>query len=84
MLILEVGESQFETVTPSDVYDIASLIVSELAYLHEQLKQLQSPRKVYNPGRKLPSHVYQRTGILEKQLTDLLKRVEKKPGWLQK
>ena len=84
MLILEAGESQFATVTPSDVYDIASLIVSELAYLNEQIKEVQSPRKIYNPGRKLPSHVYQRAGILEKQLIDLLKRVEKKPGWLQK
>lgn len=84
MLILEAGESQFETVTPSDVYDIASLIVSELAYLNEQLKEVQSPRKIYNPGRKLLSHVYQRAGILEKQLIDLLKWVEEKPDWLRK
>ena len=83
MLILESSESQFESVAPSDVFDIASLVVSELAYLHEQLDGAQAPHEVYYPGRKLPSHVYQRAGILESQLINLLKQVEQKPDWLR-
>ncbi|MCK5433019.1 MAG: hypothetical protein KAJ03_09755, partial [Gammaproteobacteria bacterium] len=84
MLTLKSSESQFDTVTPSDVYDIASLVVSELAYLYAQMEEAQPPYEVYNPGRKLPSHVYQRAGILEKQLIDLQQRVNKTPNWLKK
>ena len=84
MLILKSSESQIDTVTPSDVYDIASLVVSELAYLYAQMDEAQPPYDVYNPGRKLPSHAYQRAGVLEKQLIDLQKRVNNNPNWLKK
>ena len=84
MLTLKSSESQIETVIPSDVYDIASLVVSGLAYLYAQMEEAQPPYEVYNPGRKFPSHVYQRAGILEKQLIDLKKRVNKNPNWLKK
>ncbi|MFQ5927298.1 MAG: hypothetical protein ACE5MH_07680 [Terriglobia bacterium] len=68
-------------VDPSDVYDIAILIVSELAYLHAQLKHTEPPLEEYEPGLKLPAHVYQRAGLLLRQLTNLETRVAANPNW---
>ncbi len=68
MLSLNVNKVGLALIAPSDVYDMASLLVSELAYLHTQFPEAIPPRAVYDPGRKFPSHVYQRVGILEKQL----------------
>lgn len=84
MLTLETDENHFEEITPSDVYDLAALVVSELSYLHAQLENAQPHREIYYPGRKFPSHVYQRAGILEKQLTELERRVKENPAWLRK
>lgn len=72
-----------EVVEPSEVYDIASLVVSELAFFHSQLREAKPQRKVYYPGRKFPAHVYQRVGILEAQLVKLKKHVEVHPNWLK-
>ncbi len=83
MLDLKVHEDRVEYVEPSDVYDIAALLVSELAYLHTRRRDATPPRKVYNPGRKLPSHVYQRLGILCRQMAALEKKVEENPDWLE-
>lgn len=65
-----------EEMSPSDVYDLATLLVSELAYLHAQIPGAERPVSTYDPGRKFPSHVYQRVGILQKQLKLLLERAE--------
>jgi len=83
MLELASSPSSLEEKTPSDVYDIASLLVSELAYLHQQVKQLEPPQPVYYPGRKLPADVYQRAGILDAQMATLLKQVKAAPNWLR-
>jgi hypothetical protein len=72
-----------DTVTPSDVYDIASLIVSELSFLHSHLEGVLAPPDAYYPGRKVPSDVYQRAGLLEALLIDLQALVETSPSWLQ-
>jgi hypothetical protein len=82
MLDIEVDDSQVDQTEPSDVYDIASLLVSELAYLHGQRPGALPPRKVYPPGRKLPSHVYQRIGILCGQIETLVEKVEENPNFL--
>ena len=71
------------TIGPSDVYSMATLLVSELTYLHMQVDDFEPPIRTYYPGSKLPSHVYQRVGILEAQLTELEKRVGLTPDWLQ-
>ena len=84
--VLELGElddAAIARVAPSDVYDIASLVVSELAYLHAGLPDAQPPRKVYDPGRKFPSDVFQRVGILEQQLARLASLVDQNPHWLK-
>ncbi len=83
MARLRSRETDLESITPSDVYDIASLIVSELAYLHSQLKGARRPRGAYDPGRKFPSHVFQRVGILEAQLIRLEELVAGRPDWLR-
>ena len=82
VLDLKVGAERLEDVTPSDVYDIATLLVSELAYLHSHLKDAEPPHEAYYPGRKFPSHVYQRVGILEAQLLELQRWVDETPNWL--
>ncbi len=81
-LELKVSKSSVDKVVPSDVYDIASLLVSELAYIHSHVPNAAPPVEIYHPGRKFPSHVYQRAGILERQLTELQKQVERAPGQL--
>lgn len=83
--ILSEGESEenFIDVTPGDVYNLASLIVSELAYLNRLIGHNQ-PFRSYYPGLKFPSHVYQRVGILERQLNEILAQVKLHPRWLKK
>ena len=44
ILTLRISEADMAEATPSDVFDIASLVVSELAYLHAQLPDAQPPR----------------------------------------
>ena len=82
VLELNAEEADFAQAEPSDVYDVASLLVSELDFLHSHLDGARPPREVYYVGRKFPSHVYQRVGILEQQLIQLEERVVKKPDWL--
>ncbi len=69
-------------VRPSDVYDMATLLVSDLAYLHAQVKDARPPGIVPFPGRKFPSDVYQETGILRAQLIALEQLVLANPHWL--
>lgn len=82
LLELQVDEKLIQQAEPSDVFDIASLVVSELSYLHGKLTDAKPPRDVYYVGRKFPAHVYQRVGILERQLAELDRRVQENPDWL--
>jgi len=72
ILELSVSESSITGATPSDVYDIASLLVSELAYVDRVLNGSPPERKAWYPGRKVPSDVFQRVGILELQLVQIV------------
>jgi len=82
MLTLDSGHVATHDVTPSDVYDLATLVVSELAYLHSRVADLKRPENAYYPGRKYPAHVWQRAGILVLQLEQLQRMVETHPNWL--
>jgi len=73
---LETSSEELARVTPSDVYDIASLVVSELSYLHRALGDLGPPPGTYYPGLRSPTDVYRRVGILEAQLIELEARVQ--------
>jgi len=69
---------------PSDVYDMATLLVSDLAYLHAQLKNVDSPKPIRYQGRTFPSRVYQEaTGLLH-QLETLEQLVATDPEWLSR
>lgn len=66
----------------TDVYDLITLIISELEYFRTKLKTGGPPIVPLDPGLKLPSHVYQRAGVLLQQLTELNAQVKINPGWL--
>lgn len=83
VLELATTESEIQKATPSDVYDLASLLVSELAHLHAQIDGIRAPYKAYPPGEKSPAHVYQRAGMLKSQLAELETLVKACPTWLR-
>lgn len=83
MLSREASPEFVDQALPGDVYDFAALLIAELTHLHRQLPDAAAPRNVYDPGQKLPSHVYQRVGILNVQLDQLLTLVEANPNWLK-
>jgi hypothetical protein len=60
-------------VVPGDVYDLASLVLGELAYLHA-ITQGAAPLHPFEPtpgGHRLPSHVHQLARTLDAQLASL-------------
>ena len=63
---------QKEEITPSDVYDIASLLVARLDFLHKHNKIQMLPRKPFYPGKVYPTDVYRQAGILLSQLDSLI------------
>lgn len=71
-----------EWVFESDVYSVASLLISELAHLHLQLTGEKPANDSYPPGRKFPSHVHQRTRLLALALEQLERLVKQNPNWL--
>ncbi|MFQ5715698.1 MAG: hypothetical protein ACE5GQ_01195 [Nitrospinales bacterium] len=79
----EVIEEDPNKIDLRDVYDLASLLVSELTYLNHLIGNNRHLVSFY-PGRKFPSHVYQETGMLQTQLQALSKQVKAQPNWLKK
>lgn len=61
----------------SDAYDYATFILSQSVYLFAVAEGLRPPHKTYVPGRKYPSDVCQRVGVLKKQLQALLTILDK-------
>lgn len=68
---------------PSDVYDLTSLLVANIEYLHSKKVTIKESAIAYYPGEKIPSHVFQRVSILQKQLDILLNAVRNEPDWLK-
>jgi hypothetical protein len=68
-------------IQPSDVYDLATLLVSDLTFLHGALKDVSPIPSVPFPGRKFPSHVYQQAGVLLDHLRALEQHVRANPNW---
>ncbi|MDT3776744.1 hypothetical protein PJI16_04120 [Nitrospira sp. MA-1] len=69
---------------PSDVYDMATLLVSDLAFFYTQLKKHDSLKPIPYPGRTFPSLVYQQATVLLHQLKSLEKLVTDDPEWLSR
>ena len=75
---VEIQDLDKTSIAPGDVFLVASLIVAQLDFLHRHLGITQAPRQVFYPGRKFPSHVYQRAGLLQAQLVQLEQRLATK------
>ena len=71
-------------VRPSEVHDIAILLVSELSYLHSRLEFDEQPDPRRELELKLPSHVYQRGEMLLLQLSELETRTREHPHLLRR
>ena len=71
--VLTIDTSQTDTahLTPGDVFVVASLIVSQLDFLHKHQGLAKPPPQSIYPGLKFPAHSYQRAGILQAQLEQL-------------
>lgn len=82
MLSIDVESPTNDTIEPSDVFDLASLLLSELAYFHQIAGDNDDVLAAYHPGHKTPSHVFQRVGILERQLNALLEHGRSNPRWI--
>lgn len=62
-------ETEITAVNPSDVYDLSSLLLSELVFLDDRFNSSDSrPAAVHFSGYKVPSDCFQRSGVLLKQL----------------
>ena len=83
--ILQLGLKNPDTsrIQPNEVYDLASLVVSELAHLYAQGPHVDPPQKPASPGLTLPSHVYQQVESLLLHLKELEGHVKSNPQWLQ-
>ncbi|MCB1824190.1 MAG: hypothetical protein KDJ54_06235 [Candidatus Competibacteraceae bacterium] len=71
VLDIDTRQTDMTQLTPGDVYMVASLVVSQLNHLYEQLGDDKSLAPAFYPGRKFPAHSYQRAGILQAQLQQL-------------
>lgn len=72
-LVLGEEEKTRGDIVPSDVYDLAVLVTSQLRYLHSLIPNAPAAKESYYPGKVIPSDVYQRLSILEQQINELLR-----------
>ncbi len=63
-------------ITPGDVFDIASLVVARLDFLHKHFAMQRLPRDPFYPGRVFPTDVYRQAGVLQTQLEQLIERMK--------
>ncbi len=85
MLDLTVGTVHDDRVIPSDVYDLASLLVAELAYFHAQIPGLTPVhlQPLAAHGRRLPAHVLQLASHADRHLAALEKIAAEHPEKLR-
>jgi hypothetical protein len=71
ILKIDPSRTDLDSLQPSDVYLVASMIVSQLDFLYKHLGIAKPPPQPVYPGLKFPAHSYQRAGILQAQLQQL-------------
>lgn len=76
-LTIDASRLESETINPSDVFDLAALVVARLDYLHYEMGLQEVPPEAYYPGRKYPSDLYQRAAILLNQLQQFVRLIPK-------
>ena len=69
-----VQDAEEREVTPLDVSELASVLAAETQHLRANWRGALVPHRAYYPGRRYPSHVYQRAGFYLEILRDLLAR----------
>lgn len=70
--------------SPSDVYDLASLVNSEITVAYLAMKNRSYPDGAYFAGVKKPNQVYQLAGVLEELLKGLSAKVMTDKNWLSR
>ncbi len=70
-LELEVSNEQAMVIRQNDTSDMASLLVEELSSIHAR-SDAGPAAAAYYPGKKFVSHIYQRVGLLNLILQDLV------------
>lgn len=82
--VLTIDSSQLNrrVLTAADLYDLASLIVSELKHLHQKAANLRPPIRRFDPGPKTIAEVAQRAAHLKRQLETLQETVKNRKDWL--
>lgn len=78
ILDLEIATTELTKIQPGDVYQLASILVSELKLLHELSSQTELVVPSLAIDDKTPSHVFQRAQLLRSQLQNLLALSHKK------
>lgn len=68
-----------ESLAPSDVLDVATLLLAELEYLHSSIPDARVPLQAPHPGRRWPSDVYQQAGVLADQATRIMAQARTSP-----
>ncbi|MGI9625208.1 MAG: hypothetical protein ACR2QM_00115 [Longimicrobiales bacterium] len=69
-----------QTITPGDVIDLGTLLLSELEYLHSRIPGARAPINAAHPGTRWPSDVYQLVGLLDDQATRIMVQARQNPG----
>ena len=84
--VMNLGENVVATdaTTPGDVYDIASLVYSEVYVAFLSMKKRKLAPGSFYPGIKKPPHVFQLAGQLEKILVNLERKVAQDKDWLSR
>ncbi len=67
MLDIDVNDASIHQVIPSNVYDLATILVTELKHISSKNSNFKQV-KAYYPGYKTPAMVYQRAAILLQQI----------------
>ena len=72
-----------DAIDPSDVYDLATLLLSELEYLHSLVPGARAPIQAAHPGKRWPSDVYQLAGVLAHQAGYIMVLAREEPESLR-
>ncbi len=70
-----------DKISPNDVEDLAQMTVGELSQLADNMNISLKNIDSYYPGKKYPSDVYQRSMLLQLQLTHILTYLKAHPDW---
>lgn len=73
MLRFQLSSIPSRSVTPDDATELIALLIAELIYLHIKVLGKQPDIRPYQPTRRYPSDVVQRTRFLDALLSDLIR-----------